>query len=249
MAFGVVTLAQEAANPIVAGGQLQSVWDFIVKGGPAMAAIIACSLVALAVVVERMVVLRKKAVIPPGFVEGLEAMGGDRQRALAYCEASGSPAGAILAAAIRRRGQPEAAVEKAVEDAGRREVMRLRRRTRLLGALPQVSTMLGLLGTIFGMIKTFQAIATSGQALGKTELLAEGIFEAWTCTAAGLLVAIPVMIAYHVVLGKIDGLMVDLDKLAVDFVAGEPARASRPASSAEAVREPSAALSPVGASG
>ncbi|MCC6660889.1 MAG: MotA/TolQ/ExbB proton channel family protein [Phycisphaerales bacterium] len=244
---GFVTLAQDAANPIVAGGQLHSVWDFIVKGGPTMGAIIACSLVALAVVVERAIVLRRKAVIPPGFLEGLEAIGGDRQRALTYCEASGSPAGAVLAAAIRRRGQPEAAVEKAVEDAGRRELMRLRKRVRLLGVLPQVSTMLGLLGTIFGMIKTFQAIAVSGQALGKTELLAKGIFEAWTCTAAGLLVAIPVMIAYHIVLGKIDGLIVDLDKLAVDFVAGEHARATRPAAVAEAVREPSPSLSPAGA--
>jgi biopolymer transport protein ExbB len=247
MALGVVTLAQDAANPIVAGGQLHSVWDFIVKGGPAMGAIIACSLVALAVIVERAVVLRRMAIIPPGFLEGLEAIGGDRQRALAYCEASGSPAGAILAAAIRRRGHPEAAVEKAVEDAGRRELMRLRKRVRLLGVLPQVSTMLGLLGTIFGMIKTFQAIATSGQALGKTELLAKGIFEAWTCTAAGLLVAIPVMIAYHVVLGRIDGMIVDLDKLAVDFVAGEHARASRPASSADAVHESAPDLAPAGA--
>jgi len=214
-------LAQE--SPIVAGGQLDSVWDFVVKGGPAMGAIIACSLVAMAVIVERAILLRRSAVMTPGLLEGLDAVAADKKRALEYLRADGSPAANILAAAVQRRGQRPEAVEKAVEDAGRREVMRLRKRVRLLGVLPQVSTMLGLLGTIFGMIKTFQAIAVSGQALGKTELLAKGIFEAWACTAAGLLVAIPIMIAYHVVLGRIDGLMVDLDRLAVDWVNREEA--------------------------
>jgi biopolymer transport protein ExbB len=217
--------------PLVAGGKLESVWDFIVKGGPAMAAIILVSLAALAVVIERLVVLRRRAVLPPDFLSGLEPLLGDRERALEYARANGSPAGNVIAAAIRRRGEPREVIERAVEEAGKREMVRLRRRMRVLGALPQVSTMLGLLGTIFGMIKTFQAIAISGKALGKTELLAKGIFEAWTCTAAGLLVAIPVLIAYHALLGKIDGLLVELDKTAVDIATreGEAARAPAPA--------------------
>jgi biopolymer transport protein ExbB len=105
-----------------------------------------------------------------------------------------------------------------VGEAGRREIVGLRHRMRLLGALPQVATMLGLLGTIFGMIKTFQSVAASGQSLGKTEALAKGIYEAWTCTAAGLLVAIPVIVAYQMLLGKIDALVVEMDRVAVDFV-------------------------------
>lgn len=220
----VANLLAQAETPIVTGAELESIWDFIIKGGPAMGAIIACSLVALAVIVERAILLRRAAVITPGLIEGLDAVSADKGRTLEYLRADGSAAANILAAAVQRRGQPPEAVEKAVEDAGRREVMRLRKRVRLLGVLPQVSTMLGLLGTIFGMIKTFQAIAVSGQALGKTELLAKGIFEAWTCTAAGLLVAIPIMIAYHVVLGRIDSLMVDLDRLAVDWVNREETR-------------------------
>jgi hypothetical protein len=86
--------------------------------------------------------------------------------------------------------------------------------------------MLGLLGTIFGMIKTFQAVATSGQSLGKTEMLAQGIFEAWTCTAAGLLIAIPVMVAYHMLMGRVDMLMAQLDHVAEDFVEDERLRAN-----------------------
>lgn len=223
LAIGGGLLAQAASggDPINSAGGIQSVWDFVVKGGPTMAVIGVCSLVALTVIVERSIVLRRRRVIPPDFVTGLNAVADDRTRALDYCKANGSPAANVLAAALRRRGESIEAVEKAVEEAGRREMVHLRQRMRLLGVLPQVSTMLGLLGTIFGMIKTFQAIAASGQALGKTELLAKGIFEAWTNTAAGLIVAIPVLIAFHVLLGRIDGLVVELDKVAVDFVEDE----------------------------
>jgi biopolymer transport protein ExbB len=144
-----------------------------------------------------------------------------------FCLANGSPIANILAAGLKRRGQGVEATEKALEEAGHREVIRLRQRMRVLGALPQVSTMLGLLGTIFGMIKTFQAVAASGQTLGKTEVLAKGIFEAWTNTAAGLLVAIPVLIFYHMLLGKIDQRMVDLDRAATDFMDGQRFPASQ----------------------
>ncbi len=198
--------------------QVHSVFDFIVKGGPTMILICACSLVALAVIVERLVVLRRGKVIPRAFLDGIKSAGGDRGRALEFCKDSASPIANIFAAAIKRRGERVEVIEKAVGEAGRREVIGLRHRMRLLGALPQVATMLGLLGTIFGMIKTFQSVAASGQSLGKTESLAKGIYEAWTNTAAGLLVAIPVIVAYQMLLGRIDALMVEMDRIAVDFV-------------------------------
>ena len=77
---------------------------------------------------------------------------------------------------------------------------------------------MGLLGTIFGMIKAFQTVATSGEALGKTELLAEGIYQAMITTAAGLLVAIPVIIAYHLLCAKIDRLVEEMDRITLEFV-------------------------------
>lgn len=225
-------LAQATSEPIVAGGEITSVWDFVVKGGPTMAVIGLCSLVALAVIVERLIVLRRRSIIPTDFLAALKGISADRGRALEYCRANGSPLAEVLGAAIRRRDDGIPAVEKAVEESGRRVTVALRRRMRLLGALPQVSTMLGLLGTIFGMIKTFQAIATSGQALGKTELLAKGIFEAWTCTAAGLLVAIPVLIAYHALMGRIDARIVELDRVVDDWVEQERTGASAAAAPA-----------------
>lgn len=215
-------LAQAGVGDPTRVEKIDSVWDFVVKGGPTMAAIILCSLVALTVIVERAIVLRRRAVAPPDFAAALKGMASDRSRALEYCRANGSPLANVLAAVIQRRGEPRESIERAVRDAGGRELVRLRTRMRMLSALPQVSTMLGLLGTIFGMIKTFQAVATSGQSLGKTEMLAKGIFEAWTCTAAGLLVAIPVLVAYHVLMGRIDAAAVILDKAASEWIHEQP---------------------------
>ena len=226
------------ANDALSAGSL---WDMVVKGGPTMFAIGACSLFALALIVERAVLLRRSRVVPPGLLDGLKPLVADRVRALEYCNSNPSPMARVVAAAIRRRGQKLENVEKAVEEAGRRELMGLRQRMRVLGALPQVSTMLGLLGTVFGMIKTFQAVAASGQSLGKTEMLAEGIFEAWTCTAAGLLVAIPVLMAYHGLMGRIDALLVDLDRGAEAFVEAEMQRAEADALSEVPASAPAAA--------
>jgi len=230
-------LAQAASQPATVAG-IESVWDFVTKGGPTMIAIVVCSLTALTVVVERSIMLRRKAVIPPQFMQSVEAAARDPQRALDLCRANDSPIAAVLAVIIKRRGQSEAALKEAVRDVGSRVMVRLRHRMRLLSALPQVSTMLGLLGTIFGMIKTFQAVAASGQALGKTELLAKGIFEAWTNTAAGLLVAIPVLVAYHALMGRIDSMAAELDRIAVDWI--ERDLDAAPASQSPDVQPPTA---------
>lgn len=225
----LVILAQTsppgAAAPAAGGGlQVHSAFDFLMKGGWAMIPIGLCSLVALAIIVERFVVLRRGRVIPQGFISRLDQAAGDRQKSLELVRADRSPIARILEVAIRRTNEPQELLEKHVEEAGGREVVNLRHHMRLLSSLPQVSTMLGLLGTVFGMIKTFQAVAATSEALGKTEMLAKGIFEAWTCTAAGLMVAIPVLVAYHYLMGKIDSLVADIDRTVVDWMEDQKAR-------------------------
>lgn len=217
---------QLAQADALSGQGIHSVWDFVTKGGPTMYVILLCSLVALTIIVERSIVLRRKYVAPRDFAAAIRGMGNDRTRALELCEANCSPLANVIAAIIRRRGEGPAALREAVIGAGARELVRLRARMRLLGALPQVATMLGLLGTVFGMIKTFQSVAASGQSLGKTEMLAKGIFEAWTCTAAGILVAIVVLIAYHTLMGRIDAAAVELDKAAEEFMHAETSGAA-----------------------
>lgn len=203
---------------------VHSVFEFVAKGGPVMVLIALLSVVALAIIVERLVFLRARRVVPPGFVEGLRTRCGDRRAALEFCRADPSPIAAVLGAAVKNAREPRELLEKRVEEAAQQQVTRLRKYMRVMSALPQVSTMLGLLGTVFGMIKTFQSVAASSEALGKTELLARGIYEAWTATAGGLLVAIPVLVAYHALLGIIDARTAEIERVATEWLEadGEP---------------------------
>ncbi|HNO76948.1 MAG TPA: MotA/TolQ/ExbB proton channel family protein [Phycisphaerae bacterium] len=198
--------------------QVQSVWDFLIKGGPMIIPIAVCSLAALTVIVERMIVLRRVRVMPSGFVEGVRAaMSGGISSALEYCQANTSPIAEIFRAGLRRHHDSPERREKAIEEAGAREVFTLRKHLRLLAVVAAVAPILGLLGTIFGMIKAFQTVAISGDALGKTELLAKGIYEALITTAAGLLLAIPALIAFHWLSSRIDRMVFDMDRVTVDF--------------------------------
>ena len=223
--IGLLTLGQaDAGGAAAAAVEIQSVWDFVVKGGPMMIPIAACSLVAAAVVTERLLSLRRSNVIPSGFLSGLqEQLGsgngnGNRQQALEYCERSKSPVAAVFAAGIKRLDEPVEVVERHIQEAGERLVVSLRKFLRILSTIASISPLMGLLGTIFGMIKAFQTVAVSGQALGKTELLAKGIYEAMITTAGGLLVCIPVLVCYNYISARIDRLVLDIDQMTCDFV-------------------------------
>lgn len=213
-----------AANPTPSAAtsvEVQSVWDFVLKGGPMMIPIGLCSLIALTVFVERLVSLRRGRVIPAAFVSGVRERlngGDDPTKALDYCNENGAPLANIFAAGIRKLGQGQAVMEKHVQDAGEREVLKLRKYLRLLSVIAAIAPLLGLLGTIFGMIDAFQTVAVSAEAMGKTELLAKGIYQAMITTAAGLLVAIPVLVGYHWISGRIDLLVAEMDQVTVDFL-------------------------------
>ncbi len=201
---------------------VQSVWDFILKGGPMMIPLAICSLVALAVIVERIMSLRRNRVIPPGFMDGLKAemKNGteDHAQAVDFCRRNGSPIANILAAGIRKLAKPIEVVEKHIQDAGEREMVRLRKYLRLLSVVAAIAPLMGLLGTIFGMIRAFQTVAIAPEAMGKTALMAKGIYEAMITTAAGLILAIPVLVCYHWISAKIDRLVFDMDQLTVEFI-------------------------------
>ncbi len=216
-------LGQAASDPAAdAAVKVQSIWDFVVKGGPVMIPIGLCSLVALTVFVERMASLRRKLVIPGDVLPGVKGMlsgaVSDRDKAIEFCKGNGSPLACVLAEGIKRLGEPVEHLERHVQEAGEREVVKLRKFLRLLSVLASIAPLLGLLGTIFGMINAFQTVAASGEALGKTELLAKGIYEAMITTAAGLMVAIPVILAYHWLSAKVEGLVGEMDRMTVEFV-------------------------------
>ena len=190
-------------------------------GGLMMYPIALCSFVLTVFTFERFISLRSGRVIPRPFVkrliEQLQQGQIDREEALELCERNPSPIAAILSAAVKKYGRSAVEVEQAVLDAGERESNLLRRNMRLLNAISNVSPLLGLLGTVLGMIQAFNDIA-SAQAMGRPDLLAGGISQALLTTAAGLLVAIPAYLIYMFFLGRTDKLVMEMDSYAQRLV-------------------------------
>jgi len=221
----VAMLTAQAADGAAAAAdkavRIDSVFDFVMKGGIMMIPIGLCSLVTLTVVIERLLTLKRRKIIPSGFLPGLQKHfddGSDRDAALAYCQNDGSSVARVFEAGIRRLGGPIDVVERNIQEAGQREVLGLRKHLRVLSVVAAVSPLLGLLGTIFGMITAFQTVAVAAEALGRTELLAKGIYEAMITTAAGLIVAIPALVCYHWLSAKVQGLVMEIDAMSYDFV-------------------------------
>ena len=141
----------------------------------------------------------------------------DREQALELCEENGSPVASVFAGAVRKWGRPGVEVEQGVIDAGERATNGLRRYLRVFYGVATVGPLLGLMGTVLGMIQTFNVIAAA-DALGRAELLAGGIAKALLNTAGGLAVAIPASILYVFFVSRVDRLVIEIDKLAQEVV-------------------------------
>ncbi|KKL18856.1 hypothetical protein LCGC14_2471320, partial [marine sediment metagenome] len=197
-----------------------SLLELLLKGGYFMIPIAGCSLLGLTVIIERFIALRHSVIIPPGFMAGLKGAfrhtSQDRQAGLDYCHANDCPIARVAAAGIRKLHRPEESVEQAIEDAGANEVAKLRRNLRVLFGVSAVSPMLGLLGTVWGMIQAFQVASLKG--LGRAESLATGIYEALVTTFGGLCVAIPVLIFYYYFQGRIEHIVSMMNDVSVEFL-------------------------------
>lgn len=196
-----------ASTPAAATPQvgLDSLTDLLIAGGPVMVPIGICSVLALAYAVERSLRLRRSAL-------GLSGLGGELvpvvragglERGLDLCRARPSPLARIMQIALGRWSLPPLEREKAVEDAGLREVRRLSANLRPLAVIAVIAPLLGLLGTVWGIILAFYAIAEHS-AQGRPELLAGGISQALITTAAGLVVAIPSQAAFFWLKGRVE---------------------------------------------
>lgn len=245
----LLVLADTSPSAAPAGSIVSTVWDMTVKGGWIMIPLALCSLVAMTIIAERLILTRRVRVVPPVLLESLMALRHDPRRALDKCTSDQSPLAAVILAALKSRALPLAQQERAIGEAGEREIRKIRQRMRLLSALPQSATMLGLLGTVMGMIRTFTVVAASADSLGKTERLAQGIHEAWTATAGGLIIAIPTLLAYHIILARIDAAAAALDNAAALWLspADEPIAAA-PARPVESHTQVMAPASPVASS-
>jgi biopolymer transport protein ExbB len=189
-------------------------------GGPLMYTIVFCSFLVVTFTLERSVNLRRSRVIPKPFVsrfmQQLREGQLDRQQALELCEENGSPVAQVFAGAVRKWGRPSVEVEQGVIDCGERVTNGLRRYLRVFYGAATVGPLLGLMGTVLGMIQTFNVIAVA-DAQGRPELLAGGIAKALLNTAGGLAVAIPASILYVFFVSRVDRLVIEIDNLAQEL--------------------------------
>ena len=209
--------------------------QLFLAGGFLMWPILLASVISLWFVLERMVVLRRRRVIPRAFVDRfiqhLDQGKLNAETALRLCEENQSPLADVFAHGIRKWGKTSVEVEQAIIDGGERQVSQLRTHLRIINGVATVAPLLGLLGTVVGMIMSFNELAQGGDA-DRAQRLAGGIGVALITTAAGLFVAIPSLILYMFLAGKVDGLVMEMDGLAqkvVNLISSE-ALASRPRS-------------------
>jgi biopolymer transport protein ExbB len=192
-------------------------WELVRAGGPFMAPIILCSIAAVGILLERLWTLQRKRVLPEELIKKLASFAESGQVSPKFIEAleKNSPLGRVIAAALANRDRGREIMMERVQDTGRHVVHELERFLNTLGTIASISPLLGLLGTVTGIIRAFNAVMLGG--MGDPRLLAGGISEALITTAGGLAVAIPSFIAFRYLRGKVERIVVDMEKIAVTF--------------------------------
>jgi len=203
------------------------VLELVKAGGWLMLPLIACSIVAMGIIIERLWMLRTKRVVPVNLVAQVWQMHRNSQLNSNHITTikEASPLGRILAAGLVNRRYSREVMKEAIEEEGRQVVHELERFLNTLGTIASIAPLLGLLGTVIGMIKVFSAITTAG--VGDPTVLAGGISEALITTATGLAVAIPSLMFHRYLTGRVDMLVVRMEEESlkmVEVMQGERAR-------------------------
>jgi len=197
-------------------------WTIIVKGGPIMGLIILCSVLGLGVFIERMWHLYRARIDTDAFVDEIAALI-KRNRimeAIDKCNTTPGPIAKILKTGLLKHDRTREEIRENIQDAGVFEVPRLEKNMNILATVAHVSPLLGLLGTVVGMVKAFQAIESQAANMAPITMgdLAGGIWEALITTVAGLAVAIPAYVAYNYLVNKVDDIVLDMERSATELV-------------------------------
>ncbi|MFA9461549.1 MotA/TolQ/ExbB proton channel family protein [Thiohalorhabdus sp. Cl-TMA] len=189
--------------------------ELLIRGGWMMLPLLVLSLLALAIIAERLFSLRARRILPPELVSALEAdiERGDLGQARERAERDPSPLAAVLASGLRNSGLRREVIKESIEETGRHVVADLSRYLTLLGTIAAISPLLGLLGTVLGMINVFTVITSQG--VGDPSVLAGGISQALLTTAFGMSIAIPALAMHRYFNAKLDRLVVDMEQHAL----------------------------------
>lgn len=199
---------------------LSDMWIIMIfkKGGVIMYPILLCSIFAVAIIIERLLFLRRKRIIHNELLDIIRKYwhGREIDKAITLCQQNDIAMSRILKAGLLRADYGILEIERAIEGAGNHETTLLNTNLRGLGVIANLSPLLGLLGTVTGMIKAFNAIAGSGT--GNPSIVASGIAEALITTAAGLIVGIPTLAIYYYFRGKVDRLIFEMEEISLKFL-------------------------------
>jgi biopolymer transport protein ExbB len=204
-------------------------WDYFERGGPVMWPLLALSILGVTVAIWRWWALRQVTRNVSGFMKELKArlVTGDVAGAIEVCDRFPSPVSSIVKAGLLRHGRPKDEIERALEDASAHELAVLERGLPILATIAMIAPLLGFLGTVTGMINSFEALASVG--LNNPAAVAKGISEALITTAAGLIIAIPIQMIYNYFVTRVNALVRNMESAAnvvlealADASPGEP---------------------------
>ena len=197
-------------------------WDIVQKGGPMMYLIILSSIIAFGVVIDRIYNLYKARIDADKFMEGITAVLKRNKiiESIEMCNHTPGPIAHIVKAGILKHDRSKPEIKEAVEEAAQMEIPRLEKHLPILATIAHITPLLGLLGTVTGMIRSFQVIQMKALALAPVNPgdLAGGIWEALLATVAGLAVAIPTYVAYNYLTSQVDTFVYDMERSATDLV-------------------------------
>lgn len=197
-------------------------WDIVQKGGPMMYLIMLLSVLAFAVVIEKLYHLNRAKIDADKFMDDITNIFKRNKiiEAIEMCNSTPGPTAHIVKAGILKHDRSRHEIKEAIEEAGQLEIPRLEKHLPILATIAHIAPLLGLLGTVTGMIRAFQVIQQKAIAMAPVNPgdLAGGIWESLLATLAGLSVAIPTYVVYNYLVSQVDGLVYDMERSATDLV-------------------------------
>ena len=185
---------------------------FLTRGGVVMIPLLLSSIIGVAIIIEKAFSLRRSKILIPEIISVIDSISSidDVNLALNICERKSGPFANIVLTALRNQNLPKEEIKELISDQGRQEVRTLERGLGVLETIAGIAPLLGLLGTVIGMIKVFNVISTQGT--GQASLLAGGISEALITTATGLVIGIPILVAYNYYTSRAENIILDIEK-------------------------------------
>ncbi|MBL7928646.1 MAG: MotA/TolQ/ExbB proton channel family protein [Bacteroidia bacterium] len=213
------TSIAEMAQPVPAADEAISVFELAMKGGPVMIPILLCSVIAVYIMIERYFAIRKATKDEPGFMNNIRdyISNGNVEAAKALCRNTTTPVARMVEKGIARIGKPLGDIEKAIENVGNIEVVKLEKGLSLLGTCAGAAPMLGFLGTVSGMIRAFYNMSKAGKTV-EISVLSGGMYEAMVTTVAGLIVGIVALVGYNLLSAMVQKAVYKMENTSIEFL-------------------------------